>query len=56
MIYTQWELTITSAISKIDQVNPYANATQFEAGELDIWQQEVTVGMEGYLVGIDQPF
>lgn len=36
----------------IDQVNPYSD-TGFEAGTNQIWQQEVTVGTEGYLKGID---
>ena len=41
------------AMLVIDQVNPFSNNTGFEAGENDLWQQEVMVGMDGYLMGID---
>jgi len=37
---------------RIDQVNPYT-ISSFEAGTNQIWQQEVTVGTEGSLKGID---
>ena len=37
----------------VDQVNPYSNQTSFEGSVDEVKQQEVTVGIEGYLVGID---
>jgi hypothetical protein len=44
--------TLSSAVTIIDQINPYTD-TNFEADPPYSWQQEVTVGVRGYLVGID---
>jgi len=36
-----------------DQVNPFINNTSLGAQPTDVWQQEVTVGTNGQLVGVD---
>ena len=41
-----------AATSVIDQVSPFVDTT-FEAGTSALWQQEVVVGLEGFLTGVD---
>ncbi|MEW5895637.1 MAG: PEP-CTERM sorting domain-containing protein [Candidatus Omnitrophota bacterium] len=45
--------SIASALPVLDQVNNLYNNASFEAGITEAWQQEVKVGLDGYLSGID---